>query len=142
MSTRRGRHTYYAVRRVVCSLSSVNLSRASPHPETPYSVTLSLRNQPHTFGNLVRSCKTRKLKRKKQTNPPSIRGRTRKRRASLFLDPVSTRRTGAETRGAERNGHASLSVSFPVCSWCLVFGAEERDGIGGRTLSVLQPPQG
>lgn len=39
VSTRRGQHTRYAVHRAVCSLSSVNLSGASPHLEAPYSMT-------------------------------------------------------------------------------------------------------
>lgn len=85
------------------SLKSLFTSRsASPH------------NQPHTFENQVRSCKTKKLKRKNQTNPPNMRGRTR-------------------TRGCWEKW-TSLSLSWiHVCSWCLVSGAEERDGIGGRT---------
>lgn len=48
----------------------------------------------------------------------------------FFLDPVSDRRTRTERRGGERKGSPLLS---PSLSRCLALGAEEMDGMGGRT---------
>ena len=104
------------------SLKSLSTSRSALLSDFPH------RNQPHTFANQVRSCKTRKLKRKNQTNPPKHeRKKKKEREALLFLDPVSTRRTGTETRGAERNGHPRLSPS--PCALGVWF-LEQRRGMG------------
>ncbi|KXG29627.1 hypothetical protein SORBI_3004G065700 [Sorghum bicolor] len=65
------------------SLKSLSTSRSALFSDSP-------NNQPHTFGNQVISCKNHEIEEEKPNQPS--RGRTRKRGALLFLDPVSTRR--------------------------------------------------
>ena len=143
VSTRRGQHTYYVVHHAVCSLSSVNLSRASPHLEAPALLHDFTQISFNTFKSKQTKMQTRKVKSEKnQINPPSTAGRARKKGPSFSSDPVSTRRTEIERRGGERNGHISLSPSLPppvvLESWFL----EQRRWMGWVVvpcLPVLQP---
>jgi len=134
VSTRWEQHTCYAVHYAVCSLSSVNLPRASPHLEAPVLLYGFPQISFNTFKIQAKDANEKTEEEKNQINPPSTAGRARKKGPSFSSDPVSTRRTEIERRGGERNGHLSLSLSPSCGSWELVFGAEEMDGMGGRTL--------
>ena len=142
VSTRWEQHTCYAVHYAVCSLSSVNLPRASPHLEAPVLLYGFPQISFNTFKIQAKDANEKTEEEKNQINPPSTAGRARKKGPSFSSDPVSTRRTEIERRGGERNGHISLSPSLPppvvLESWFL----EQRRWMGWVVvpcLPVLKP---
>uniref|UniRef100_A0A453NIH2 Uncharacterized protein n=1 Tax=Aegilops tauschii subsp. strangulata TaxID=200361 RepID=A0A453NIH2_AEGTS len=70
----------------MCSLSSVNLSRASPHQE----LTLLHRLHNRRTTSDTKAANNPKIRKETQTKPPDATGNGRD---FFFLDPVSDRRT-------------------------------------------------
>ena len=144
VSTRRGQHTYYVVHHAVCSLSSVNLSRASPHLEAPALLHDFPQISFNTFKSKQTKMQTRKVKgEKNQINPPSTTGKNQKERAFVLLGSGehSPYRNWKERRWEKRPSMCvSLSILPPCGSWYWFL--EQRKWMGWVVvpcLPVLKP---